>query len=381
MLKHDGAALLDRQDGQPDCSKKSWRELAAELRARGIGRGARDTRQSMIARLREAEPPSPPRRRSWRELAAELRAQGLRRRSHDTCGTMAARLQTGANSVLPAPLSGETQHAAPKTRASATDHRAGLRRLNAEAAAPPLATPAQLQLLPALAGHPSALDTVEALVLRLGGCRVAREVVLLPAGKIDAFLRAIRRRWPDLGLAGQVEVATVEPSAALWAAAHFVSGLGTTLAWPAGLLPPDLATLPPLADAAAARQAQALLRLWTAALDARLDPLAEVIAERPHIPSSERPADLEQTLRTAITEGRPARLRYQGHSREAVTCRDVEPRTLQRQRGHVYLRAFCRWRNEQRLFRLDRILEAKLLDEHISAYAPAPSVFPSPLEG
>ena len=61
-------------------------------------------------------------------------------------------------------------------------------------------------------------------------------------------------------------------------------------------------------------------------------------------------------LETALPTSQPLQLRYQGrHAPE--TRRIVQPLEVYYERGHGYLRAFCRLRQEERHFRLDRIAE------------------------
>jgi predicted DNA-binding transcriptional regulator YafY len=65
-------------------------------------------------------------------------------------------------------------------------------------------------------------------------------------------------------------------------------------------------------------------------------------------------------LRRAIMERRIVTLRYFGRIRAEETVRQVEPLRLVYSDGAWYLTAFCRMRNEERAFRLDRIEEIKL---------------------
>lgn len=262
---------------------------------------------------------------SWRELAAELRARGLARRADDTRATMAARLR----------------------EAALADPRAG--------------TPARL--VPAVVGPAETLDELAPLVARFGGRRVAREAAVLPPGRAPAFKRAVRRWAPHLAATEQPGAWSSDVEAALWAAARFVLSLQETLGWPAALAPTELELVQAPTDPAAERRANALVRLWTAALDARLDPLAEVQPElaRPRAPVPLAP--FQAILRQALAESRCVLLVYQGATRAAVTRRTVEPQALEQRHGQEYLRAFCHWRQQERLFRLDRVLSAELLEE------------------
>jgi predicted DNA-binding transcriptional regulator YafY len=62
-----------------------------------------------------------------------------------------------------------------------------------------------------------------------------------------------------------------------------------------------------------------------------------------------------ESLRRAILERRLVTLRYFGRNRGEETMRQVEPRRLSYADGAWYLTAFCRSRQDERAFRLDRI--------------------------
>jgi proteasome accessory factor C len=69
------------------------------------------------------------------------------------------------------------------------------------------------------------------------------------------------------------------------------------------------------------------------------------------------------TARAALREGRRLHLRYVVASRDEVTERDVDPMRVLLADGRWYLEAWCRRVESVRLFRLDRVVEATLLDE------------------
>ena len=71
----------------------------------------------------------------------------------------------------------------------------------------------------------------------------------------------------------------------------------------------------------------------------------------------------------ALARGSRLHLRYYVPSRDETTERDVDPLRLVFSEGHGYLEAWCRRVEEVRLFRLDRITEARVLD--VAADAPA----------
>ena len=61
------------------------------------------------------------------------------------------------------------------------------------------------------------------------------------------------------------------------------------------------------------------------------------------------------TLQQAIGERRVVRLRYHSYNRNEVTEREVEPQQLAYSSGAWYLSGYCRLRQGERAFRLDRI--------------------------
>lgn len=257
---------------------------------------------------------------SWRALSAELRRRGLPRQRDDTRATMLARLRTD------------------------DAHRD--------------AVLAEVRLVPALRGDAVTLQRLTPLLTRFGGRQIDAQTMLVPNAKLRRFARRAKR----LGVAVVGEspelAAEEERTGAELAAVCFVAKLAEVFGWPKGLMPADLAAVPPPVDPTIERRALALVAAWSAALDAALDPLAECAPDRsPHVPLV--PADIPVQLRAALTKGCPVWLRYQGAPPAAVTERTVEPRALE----GAYLHAFCRWRGQERSFRLDRILALRLLDD------------------
>jgi predicted DNA-binding transcriptional regulator YafY len=151
-----------------------------------------------------------------------------------------------------------------------------------------------------------------------------------------------------------------------WATARFLVHLAEVLGWPPGVVPPELDARLELDDPSADDKARRLLRLWTSLLDERLDPLAgerRSVGARPAVGGA---GSRRTLLGQALTERRCVRLTYTGRTRGLTTRRTVEPRALERARGQEYLRAFCHWRQAERVFRLDMILEVTLLDERFA---------------
>nr|WP_281363325.1 WYL domain-containing protein [Nocardioides perillae] len=64
----------------------------------------------------------------------------------------------------------------------------------------------------------------------------------------------------------------------------------------------------------------------------------------------------------AAANGRQVRLTYWTPSRDEVSERTVDPRGVVRHGGHAYLDAWCHAAEAPRLFRLDRVRDAAVLD-------------------
>lgn len=68
-------------------------------------------------------------------------------------------------------------------------------------------------------------------------------------------------------------------------------------------------------------------------------------------------------VRDALDHRRALRIRYYTPARDTVSDRTVDPMRLLLVEGRSYLEAWCRWVQDVRLFRLDRIEHAATLDE------------------
>ncbi|WP_436796000.1 helix-turn-helix transcriptional regulator [Actinospongicola halichondriae] len=97
----------------------------------------------------------------------------------------------------------------------------------------------------------------------------------------------------------------------------------------------------------------------------------------------DRTAATHQLLDRAIRDRRVVHLGYFSHSRNERTERDVEPLRVFTADGAWYLDAHCRATDEDRVFRLDRIVEANETDEHFDpgsvpthdvAFVPSPEL-------
>ena len=76
---------------------------------------------------------------------------------------------------------------------------------------------------------------------------------------------------------------------------------------------------------------------------------------------------LRRELGVALTERRQVRLRHRSEVRDEVTERVVDPVALATAEGHGYLDAWCHLVQDRRLFRLDRIEAAELLETRVPA--------------
>ena len=75
-----------------------------------------------------------------------------------------------------------------------------------------------------------------------------------------------------------------------------------------------------------------------------------------------RPGVLD-ALRSASAEGHRARIDYYAYGRDERTTRDVDPHTVFAHQGSWYLSAYCHMARDQRLFRVDRVVDVVVLDE------------------
>jgi proteasome accessory factor C len=80
---------------------------------------------------------------------------------------------------------------------------------------------------------------------------------------------------------------------------------------------------------------------------------------------------LEADLHDAVSRQRQVRLTYFVASRDEQSERTVDPRGVVSAHGYTYLDAWCHSAQAPRLFRLDRIREAEVLDSPVTT-APEP---------
>lgn len=86
--------------------------------------------------------------------------------------------------------------------------------------------------------------------------------------------------------------------------------------------------------------------------------------------------EIRATVQDALNRGRRLHLSYWVPTRDETTERDVDPMQLAYADGRTYLEAWCHRAEDVRLFRLDRVAAARVLDE---ASAPPPEAQPRDL--
>jgi predicted DNA-binding transcriptional regulator YafY len=72
--------------------------------------------------------------------------------------------------------------------------------------------------------------------------------------------------------------------------------------------------------------------------------------------------DVSDDIRAAFESGKRLHLSYYVYSRDEATERDVDPMRLLAVEGRTYLEGWCRRAEGVRLFRLDRVLDVRVLD-------------------
>jgi proteasome accessory factor C len=77
-----------------------------------------------------------------------------------------------------------------------------------------------------------------------------------------------------------------------------------------------------------------------------------------------RPGVLE-ALRTAASDNRRVRIDYYTYGRDERTTREVDPHAVVAHQGAWYLRGYCHMARGRRLFRVDRVVDAVVLDEPV----------------
>jgi proteasome accessory factor C len=98
------------------------------------------------------------------------------------------------------------------------------------------------------------------------------------------------------------------------------------------------------------------------------------------VTAAEEPAPMESeaatAVRTAVRNARALMIEYYSASHDMLTSRVVDPIRVLLVADHTYLEAWCRSAEGVRLFRFDRIVDARVLDE--PAVPPPPAVEAGP---
>lgn len=82
--------------------------------------------------------------------------------------------------------------------------------------------------------------------------------------------------------------------------------------------------------------------------------------------------NVDAKIQEAITHNKDALIKYQKYTGE-VTIRKISSIEKSDEFGSNYIYAFCRLRNEWRTFRIDRIIEIKVLENSTPVAIPKPS--------
>lgn len=80
-----------------------------------------------------------------------------------------------------------------------------------------------------------------------------------------------------------------------------------------------------------------------------------------------------QAITDALAHGRALEIEYEGAARDTVTVRIIDPVRVLVAEGYSYVEAYCRRARATRLFRLDRIARARVLDEPSQPQQPEPA--------
>lgn len=130
-----------------------------------------------------------------------------------------------------------------------------------------------------------------------------------------------------------------------------------------------LGEIPGVVDPAAARSAIA-----------KIEAAAGAVVEDDAVAAEDEPAPIEAeaaaTVREAVRDRRAVSIDYYSASRDVLSSRVVDPIRVVLVGDHSYLEAWCREAEGVRLFRFDRIVDARVLDE--PAAPPRPAVLAPP---
>ena len=130
-----------------------------------------------------------------------------------------------------------------------------------------------------------------------------------------------------------------------------------------------LSDIPGVVDPAAALSAIAKIEAAAGA--------AGMPQDSPTVTPVPRESDAVAAVREALRRGRAVSLEYYSASRDMLSARIVDPIRVVLVGDHSYLEGWCRHADGVRLFRFDRIVDARVLDEPSAPPPPAVQAPPS----
>lgn len=132
-----------------------------------------------------------------------------------------------------------------------------------------------------------------------------------------------------------------------------------------------LVDVPGMVDPEAARSAIAKIEQAAGAAGHHIGDAVTAVEE-----PAPRESEAATAVRTAVRNARALMIEYYSASHDMLTSRVVDPIRVVLVADHTYLEAWCRSAEGVRLFRFDRIVDARLLDE--PAAPPPPAVEAGP---
>lgn len=109
--------------------------------------------------------------------------------------------------------------------------------------------------------------------------------------------------------------------------------------------------------------------------------LGDGAAERVEVALGSADPDVMDAVQRALAAGRRLSISYYSYGRDASTDREVDPLRLLSRDGRWYLLAHCHTAEGERMFRVDRIRAAEVLDTPAEAHPSAEDVVPGPHGG
>jgi len=109
--------------------------------------------------------------------------------------------------------------------------------------------------------------------------------------------------------------------------------------------------------------------------------LGEGAAERVEVVLGSADPDVMAAVQQALQTRRRLAISYYSYGRDASTEREVDPLRLISREGRWYLLAHCRSAEGERMFRVDRIRGAEVLDAPVDAHESSEDVVPGPHGG